>query len=50
MRARSLGCLAVGAVLLISPEPAGAKLPPWTCELSMTRPVVGESVRVEVRF
>jgi hypothetical protein len=50
MRARLPVALAVGAILLTSPEPASAKLPPWTCELSTTRPLVGQEVLVEVRF
>jgi hypothetical protein len=40
----------VGIVLFASPEPAAAKLPPRTCELSTTRPLVGQEVLVEVRF
>jgi hypothetical protein len=41
---------AVGTVFLSPMGPATAKLPPWTCELSTTRPVVHERVRIEVRF
>ena len=40
----------VGTVLLAPTGNANAKLPPWTCELSTTRPVVHERVRIEVRF
>jgi hypothetical protein len=38
------------AALLVSAVPANAKQPPWTCELSTTRPFVGEPVRVVVRY
>jgi hypothetical protein len=41
--------LAVFVVLAVA-LPAGAKMPPWTCELSTTRPIVGEPVLVEVRY
>jgi hypothetical protein len=37
-------------VVLAVAMPAGAKMPPWTCELSTTRPVVGQPVIVEVRY
>lgn len=37
-------------VVLAVALPAGAKMPPWTCELSTTRPVVGQPVIVEVRY
>jgi hypothetical protein len=37
-------------VVLAVALPAGAKMPPWTCELSTTRPVVGEPVIVQVRY
>lgn len=40
----------VGVVALTSAAPASAKMPPYSCELSTTRPVVGQPVRVEVRF
>ena len=36
-------------VLVMAAAPARA-MPPWTCELSTTRPIVGEPVRIEVRF
>jgi hypothetical protein len=39
-----------GIVLVMTALPAGAKMPPRTCELSTTRPVVGEPVTVEVRY
>jgi hypothetical protein len=39
-----------GAIVLLSAELAAAKLPPWTCELSTTRPVTGEPVTIEVRY
>jgi hypothetical protein len=51
MRSRWLVAVAViGGIWLAPAGPAAAKLPPWTCEVSTTRPVVGESVRIEVRF
>ena len=42
--------LLVATVLLASVETSLAKLPPWTCEFSTTRPVVGHRVDVVVRF
>jgi hypothetical protein len=51
MRTRSLlSASALLASLLLSAGPAVAKLPPWTCELSTTQPLVGERVRVDVRY
>jgi hypothetical protein len=49
VRGASVACVIV-VVVLMTALPASAKLPPWTCELSTTRPVVGEPVTVEVRY
>jgi len=40
----------VCGVLVLSGRSAFAKIPPWTCELSTTRPVVGQPVVVTIRF
>jgi hypothetical protein len=50
MGPRTLFSAIVLAGLMIQGHPATAKLPPWTCEPSTTRPIVGEVVRIEVRF
>jgi hypothetical protein len=51
MRRRSLLAMAlVAGIFFFTSQPALAKLPPWTCEVSTTRPVVGQPVGVEVRF
>jgi hypothetical protein len=42
--------LVLVSVMVTTVEPSGAKLPPWTCEPSTTRPVVGQRVEVVVRF
>lgn len=40
----------VGGGLFLAGMPAFAKMPPRTCELSTTSPVVGQPVRVEIKF
>jgi len=44
-----VGCLIVVAALA-GALPALAKMPPWTCELSTTRPIVGEPVTIEMQY
>ena len=50
MKRLALLALAVAAVLVATVEPSLAKLPPWSCEVSTTRPVIGHRVDVVVRF
>jgi hypothetical protein len=50
MRRRCLTITALTAAVLVMASAPARAMPPWTCELSTTRPVVGEPVPIEVRF
>jgi hypothetical protein len=44
-----IGSVVFASVMILG-HPATAKLPPWTCEPSTTRPIVGQGVTIVVRF
>jgi hypothetical protein len=50
VRRIALLALIVAAALAATVEPSRAKLPPWTCEHAIARPVVGHQVGVVVHF
>jgi hypothetical protein len=51
MRVRGASiAVVVVVVVFVTALPSSAKMPPWTCQLSTTRPVVGEPVTIEVQY
>jgi hypothetical protein len=51
VRSHLLVVSTLAGILVLAPAlPASAKMPPWTCELSTTRPLVGRPVTIEVRY